>query len=90
MPLVPVAGRAFSTSLARPESDFKRDRRMYRKKVDMLHKQAQEDWYNTQPDPFLGMQLVVSRGERRMLSLVEGGRRQKKTIRARRCKDGAR
>ena len=34
---------------------------MNRQNVSKRNAELREDWFNTQPDPFLGMQLVVSR-----------------------------
>lgn len=43
------------------ESEFKRKMRLSKKKSLAASKNILEDWYNTAPDPFLGMQLVVSK-----------------------------
>lgn len=60
MTVTALPRRSFHVSSALNESEFKRVRRENRQKVSKRNAELREDWFNTQPDPFLGMQLVVS------------------------------
>jgi hypothetical protein len=57
---VALLQRPFSLSTPLLESKEKRAKRLSLKKVKQINLDLKEDWFNTQPDPFLGMQLVVS------------------------------